>query len=84
MPPTKVGQTGADSCNRRTLAPIAISLVELYRIDDAKIRLGWSNAAYLAALRRGLQVLESGKRRYVTGEEILRFLQAETKSRLGR
>jgi hypothetical protein len=60
----------------------AISLHELYRIDEAMRRLGWQNAAYRAALRRGLQVLNSGKRRYVTGEEIFRFLKADSLRRL--
>jgi hypothetical protein len=52
---------------------------EVYSIEEAKRRLGWSDSAMRAAKRRGLSLLRSGKRRYVTGQEILRFLQEETK-----
>jgi hypothetical protein len=54
-----------------------ISTLEVYRIDEAKRRLGWTDSALRAAKRRGLKVLASGKRRYVTGTEILRFLESE-------
>ena len=52
-------------------------MIEFYAIEEAKSRLGWSDSAFRAAKRRGLRLLTSGKRRYVTGREILRFLQAE-------
>lgn len=55
-----------------------ISVHEVYRVDEAKRRLGWTDSAYRAATRRGLVVLESGKRRYISGQEILRFLSAES------
>ena len=55
-----------------------LSLDEFYTIKEAQSRLGWSDAALRAAKRRGLKLLRSGKRRYVTGQEILRFLQHET------
>ena len=55
-----------------------ISLHELYRVDEAKRRLGWTDSAYRAATRRGLNVLESGKRRYISGQEIIRFLSSES------
>ena len=55
-----------------------ISRLEVYRLDEALLRLGWSIAAYRAARRRGLQVLASGKRRYLHGREIMRFLTADT------
>jgi hypothetical protein len=61
-----------------TAAAGPISLHEIYRLEDAKRRLGWSDSALRAAKRRGLRLLASGKRRYVTGREVLRFLQAET------
>ena len=69
-----------DKCRATPAANIGrsdpISLLEVYRIDDAKRRLGWSDSALRAAKRRGLRLLASGKRRYVTGKEILRFLQS--------
>jgi hypothetical protein len=57
-------------------APGVISIQELYRIEEAKARLGWSDSALRAAKRRGLQVIVCGKRRYVTGNEIFRFLES--------
>jgi hypothetical protein len=57
--------------------PAVISVLEIYGIEEAKRRLGWTTAAFRAAKRRGLRVLICGKRRYVTGREILRFLKAE-------
>lgn len=55
-----------------------VSVFEIYAIDEAKRRLGWSDSALRNAKRRGLQLLTSGKRRYVTGNEILRFLQSNS------
>ena len=55
-----------------------ISIHELYQVEEAKRRLGWTDSAYRAATRRGLQVLESGKRRYISGQEIFRFLSSES------
>ena len=52
-----------------------IAVGELYRLDEAKARLGWSDAL-CAAKRSGLRLLSCGKRRYVTGSEILRFLES--------
>lgn len=57
--------------------PAVISVLEVYGIEEAKRRLGWTTAAFRAAKRRGLRVLVCGKRRYVTGREIVRFLEAE-------
>lgn len=55
-----------------------LSEFELYTIDEAKRRLGWSDSALRSAKRRGLKLLASGKRRYVTGREVLRFLQSQS------
>jgi hypothetical protein len=57
--------------------PGVISLVELYTIDEAKARLRWTDSALRAAKRRGLQLLKSGKRCYLTGKEICRFLESQ-------
>ena len=57
--------------------PAVISVLEVYGIEEAKRRLGWTTAAFRAAKRRGLRVLNCGKRRYVTGREIVRFLHAQ-------
>ena len=58
-------------------SPGVISLLEVYTIAEAKSRLRWSDSALRAAKRRGLRLLLCGKRRYVTGREILRFLQSQ-------
>jgi hypothetical protein len=62
--------------------PGVISKDDIYRLDEACRRLGWTQAAYRAARRRGLRVLASGKRRYLTGAEIFRFLTSETAAQL--
>ena len=59
-------------------SPGVISLNEIYTLDEAKRRLCWSDAALRAAKRRGLAVLASGKRRYITGLAILEFLQSQS------
>jgi hypothetical protein len=50
-------------------------VLEVYRLDEAKARLGWSDSALRAAKRRGLQILVCGKRRYIAGKAIARFLE---------
>ena len=62
----------------RIRAPGVISVLEVYRIEEAKARLAWSDSALRAAKRRGLVVMVCGKRRYVSGKEILRFLESQS------
>ena len=38
-------------------------------------RLRWTESALRAARRRGLKLLRCGKRKYVSGREIVRFLE---------
>ena len=57
--------------------PGVISTYEIYHVDEAKLRLRWTDSAYRAARRRGLVVWGSGKRAYIAGDEIRRFLEAE-------
>jgi hypothetical protein len=56
--------------------PGVISLQEIYTIEEAKARLRWTDSALRAAKRRGLRLLACGKRRYVSGQEVLRFLES--------
>ena len=70
----------ADSGSRKqgrggSAFPGVISVLELYTVEEAKARLRWSDSALRAAKRRGLRLLICGKRRYITGREIVRFLQ---------
>jgi hypothetical protein len=53
-----------------------ISRIEIYSLDEIKRRMRWTDAALRAARRRGLRLLACGKRRYVSGEEIARFLES--------
>ncbi|HEV2972372.1 MAG TPA: hypothetical protein VGY55_20530 [Pirellulales bacterium] len=48
--------------------------MEVYTLEEAKRRMRWTDSALRAAKRRGLRLLGCGKRRYVTGREIIRFL----------
>ncbi len=54
-----------------------ISIGEVYTLREACLRLGWTESALRAAKRRGLLLLMSGKRKYISGREVLRFLEAE-------
>lgn len=79
--PSKRPLSNSDAATRGMRSSGVISLHELYRLEEAKLRLGWSDAAYRAARRRGLAVIESGKRRYLSGQEIIRFLTADSSAR---
>ena len=58
----------------RTRAAGVVSQLELYSISEARARLDWSDSAFRSAKRQGLRVLTCGKRKYVSGKEIFRFL----------
>jgi len=55
--------------------PGVVSVHELYTLEEAKRRLRWTESALRAARRRGLKLLSCGKRKYLSGKEILRFLE---------
>jgi hypothetical protein len=67
-----------DQQPREWSAPGVVSLQELYTVEEAKARMGWTESAFRSAKRQGLKLLMCGKRRYVTGTEILRFLASLT------
>ena len=67
---------GNEKSAGQSLPPAVISINELYALDEAKARLRWSDSAFRAARRRGLCILACGKRRYISGKEIFRFLEA--------
>jgi len=54
--------------------PGAIVSNAIYRADEAKARMGWKDAAFRAACRRGLKVHRVGKRAYVTGADLAAFI----------
>ena len=61
--------------SRSPTCPGVISVHELYTLEEARKRLRWTESSMRAARRRGLRLLSSGKRKYVTGREIIRFLE---------
>jgi hypothetical protein len=46
----------------------------VYRVDELKERMGWRDAAFRAARRRGLKVHHVGKRTYITGEDLFAYI----------
>jgi hypothetical protein len=54
--------------------PGAIIPDAIYRLDEAKARMGWRHAAFRAAVRAGLKVYRSGKRIYVLGTDLIAFV----------
>jgi hypothetical protein len=57
--------------------PGVISVFEVYRLDEAKARLGLTDSALRAAKRRGLRLFKCGKRHYLLGDEFRRFLESQ-------
>ena len=58
------------------LASGVTSVLDIYTLEEAKSRLRWSDSALRSAKRRGLCVMACGERRYLSGEEIHRFLKS--------
>lgn len=59
---------------RQAAIPGAILSGAVYRADEAKVRMGWRDAGFRAACRRGLKTHRCGKRTYVTGAALLEFI----------
>ncbi len=49
----------------------------MYRIDEAKARMGWRNSAFRAACRAGLKTYRNGRRTYVMGSDLVAFITRE-------
>jgi hypothetical protein len=49
----------------------------LYRAEELKARMGWKDAAFRAACRKGLKIHRCGKRVYVTGADVLAFVRQQ-------
>jgi hypothetical protein len=56
--------------------PGVISVWDIYTLAEAKRRLRWTDSSLRAARRTGLKLLACGKRKYVTGREIRRYLES--------
>ena len=46
----------------------------VYRADELKARMGWREAAFRAACRRGLKTHRVGKRVYIAGVDAIAFV----------
>jgi hypothetical protein len=46
----------------------------LYRADELRARMGWREAAFRAACRRGLRTHRVGKRVYVAGADAIAYV----------
>ena len=68
VPPLRSPGRPSDS-SAGSIAPEA-----LYRLDEAKSRMGWRDAAFRAAVRAGLKTHHSGKRLYVLGADLIAFV----------
>ncbi len=64
------------SGSQRPAAPTpgAIDPDVVYRADEAKLRMGWRDAAFRAACHAGLKVHRAGKRLYVRGSDLIAFV----------
>ena len=60
----------------KSTQPGVISTLEIYTLDEAKRRLRWTDSAVRSARRRGLRLIKCGKRKYLSGQELLRFLES--------
>lgn len=71
------GKRRAESEQSTQPVPGVIAADSLYRADELKARMGWRNAAFRAACRRGLRTHRVGKRVFVAGADVLAFVQQE-------
>jgi hypothetical protein len=51
---------------------------DLYRLDEVKARMGWRDAALIAARKAGLKTHKFGKRTYVLGRDVIALVTSET------
>jgi hypothetical protein len=65
---------GGRPADRPQMVPGSIAPDAIYRADEAKVRMGWRDAAFRAACRNGLRVHRVGKRAYVAGADLAAFI----------
>jgi hypothetical protein len=63
------GQAGS-----QPVVPGTVYADAVYRADELKARMGWREAAFRAACRRGLKTHRVGKRVYITGADAIAFV----------
>ena len=59
----------------RHYTPGEVNPSALYRADELKARMGWSDSALRSARRRGLKVRRDGKRAYILGEDVISYMK---------
>lgn len=71
-------QDGRKTSGRPTTVatPGVISVHEIYTLDEARRRLRWTESSMRAARREGLRPFSCGKRKYLSGKELLRFFES--------
>lgn len=57
-----------------TVADTSIDPARLYRADELAGRMGWRPSAWRAARRAGLKAHRVGKRFFVLGSDLIRFV----------
>jgi len=62
-------------------APGMVRAEAVYRADELKARMGWREAAFRAACRRGLKTHRVGKRVYIAGADAIAFVTGTGVSR---
>lgn len=56
------------------VVPGAVYADAVYRADELKARMGWREAAFRAACRRGLKTHRVGKRVFIAGSDAIAFV----------
>lgn len=73
----KRNQTRGPTIGLSQMVPGAIVSDAIYRVDEAKARMGWRDAAFRSACRAGLKTYRVGKRVYVAGCDLAAFVTSE-------
>lgn len=60
--------------NGSLAAPGIVNADAVYRADELKARMGWREAAFRSACRRGLKTHRVGKRVYIAGADAIAFV----------
>ncbi len=61
-------------------SPGVVTPSDLYRVDELRARLGWSESAYQSARKQGLKIFRAGKRSYVRGSDAIAYVTKEATS----
>lgn len=49
----------------------------VYTLDEIRNRFKWSDSAFREARRKGLKVYRVGRRAYISGDELIRFITSD-------